>query len=305
MNVKNSSRILLTLACTAALASAGTAQAQSGYRGSDNRYDNRYNDNQGGCIGGSRCGGTRSEIRIPLENAGIDRISFRAHDNVGDNSRGHLLVRVDDRILERDIDVPKNGYDYNLDVRGIRGRYLIFEPATDDEVVVEDIYVDYTGRNNGNGNGYGRGGSYGRGNDRDRSGRDDRGNYGRNDDRGNYGRNDDRYGSGWTPYPSAQGCIGGAKCGRQEEIRVRLEDRPIEAIRFRANDDVGEASRGHLRVEIDGRTIEDDIDVAKSGQVYEIDARGLRGRTLVINSFAHDEVEVDGVEVLYQGSGRR
>jgi hypothetical protein len=286
---KTKSRILLTLACTAALASAGTAQAQSGYRGSDNRYDSRYNDENGGCIGGSRCGGTRSEIRIPLENTAIDTISFRAHDNVGDNSRGHLRVRIDDRLLERDIDVPKNGEEYELNARGVRGRYLIFEPATDDEVVVEDVQVDYTGRNgNGNGRGWGRGGR-----------------YDRNDDRGRYGRNDDRYGTGWVPYASAQGCIGGAKCGRQEEIRVRLEDRPIEAIRFRANDDVGEASRGHLRVEIDGRTIEDDIDVAKDGQVYEIDARGLRGRTLVINSFAHDEVEVDDVEVLYQGGGRR
>jgi hypothetical protein len=139
--------------------------------------------------------------------------------------------------------------------------------------------------------------------DRDgRYGRDSRDRYDRYD-RDRYGRND-RYNNGnWTPYPDARGCIGGAKCGRYEEIRVRLQDRPVEAIRFRAHDNVGNVSRGHLRVEIDGRQIERDIDVAKNGDYYEIDGRGLRGRTLAINSFAHDEVEVDQVEVLYRGGG--
>ena len=132
-----------------------------------------------------------------------------------------------------------------------------------------------------------------------RDGRYDRDRY----DRDRYGRNgrNSRYNGDWTPYPDARGCIGGAKCGRYEEIRVRLQDRPVEAIRFRAHDDVGNVSRGHLRVEIDGRQIERDIDVAKNGDYYEIDGRGLRGRTLAINSFAHDEVEVDQVEVLYGG----
>ena len=129
-----------------------------------------------------------------------------------------------------------------------------------------------------------------------RDGRYDRDRYDR------YGRNS-RYNGNWIPYPDARGCIGGAKCGRYEEIRVRLQDRPVEAIRFRAHDNIGDVSRGHLRVEIDGRQIERDIDVAKNGDYYEIDGRGLRGRTLAINSFAHDEVEVDQVEVLYRGGG--
>ncbi|HEX2223872.1 MAG TPA: hypothetical protein VHN15_06680, partial [Thermoanaerobaculia bacterium] len=215
---------------------------------------------------------------------------FRAHDNVGDHSRGHLRVRIDDRVLERDIDVAKDGDWYEVDGRNTRGRYLIFEAATDDEVVVEQIDVDY-------GRGYAS-----RRNDRWNNGPDDwgRGN-GRYDRRGN-GRGYDR---DWESYPNAQGCIGGAKCGRQEEIRVRLDDRPIEAIRIRAHDNVGDVSRGRLRVEVDGRVIENEIDVAKDGDVYEIDGRNLRGRTLAINSFAHDEVVVEEVEVLYRGNGRR
>jgi hypothetical protein len=238
--------------CLTALSLAGPAAAQT------NRYerdrDGRYEE--GGCVGGSRCGGARSEIRIPLEGTAVREIRFRAHDNVGDNSRGHLRVRIDDRVLERDIDVAKDGDWYEVDGRGIRGRNLIFEPAADDEVVVEQIDVDY-------GRGYAT-----RRDDRRDNGRYDRdnGRYGRGNDRGN-GRGNSRggYDRDWESYPEAKGCIGGAKCGRQEEIRVRLEDRPIEAIRIRAHDNVGEVSRGRLRVEVDGRVVEDSIDVAKDG----------------------------------------
>lgn len=280
MTTKTKTRLLASASvlCLAALSLAGPAAAQP------NRYerdrDGRYET--GGCIGGSRCGGSRSEIRIPLEGGAVREVRFRAHDNVGDHSRGHLRVRIDDRILERDIDVAKDGAWYEVDGRNTRGRYLIFEAVTDDEVVVEQIDVDY-------GRGYA-----GRRNDRWNNGP---GHWGRGNGRGH-----DR---DWESYPQARGCIGGAKCGRQQEIRVRLDDRPIEAIRIRAHDNVGDVSRGRLRVEVDGRVIEDSIDVAKDGDTYEIDGRNLRGRTLTINSFAHDEVVVERVEVLYRGNGRR
>jgi hypothetical protein len=300
MTTKIKTRLLVSASalCLTALSLAGPAGAQS------NRYerdrDGRYEE--GGCVGGSRCGGSRSEIRIPLEGTAVREIRFRAHDDVGDNSRGHLRVRIDDRVLERDIDVAKDGDWYEVDGRGIRGRYLIFETATDDEVVVEQIDVDY-------GRGFRRGqredrwnngpGSWGRGNDRYDDRYDRRG-----DSRGGRG-NGRGYDRDWESYPQAKGCIGGAKCGRQEEIRVRLEDRPIQAIRIRAHDNVGDVSRGRLRVEIDGRVVEDEIDVAKDGDEYEIDVRNIRGRTLTINSFAHDEVVVEEVEVLYGGNRRR
>lgn len=288
MTTKTKTRLLASASvfCLTALSLAGPAAAQTGRyeRDRDGRYE------EGGCIGGSRCGGTRSEIRIPLEGTAVREIRFRAHDNVGDHSRGHLRVRVDDRVLERDIDVAKDGDWYEVDGRGIRGRYLIFEPATDDEVVVEQIDVDY-------GRGFRRGERSNRWNNGPGSwGRDDR--NGRGNGRGGYDRD-------WESYPAAKGCIGGARCGRQEEIRVRLEDRPVQAIRIRAHDNVGDVSRGRLRVEVDGRVVEDSIDVAKDGDEYEIDVRNIRGRTLTINSFAHDEVVVERVEVLYSGNRRR
>jgi hypothetical protein len=279
MTTKTKTRLLASASvlCLTALSLSGPATAQT------NRYerdrDGRYEE--GGCIGGSRCGGSSREIRIPLEGGAVREVRFRAHDNVGDNSRGHLRVRIDDRILERDIDVAKDGDWYEVDGRNVRGRYLYFEAATNDEVVVEQIDVDY-------GRGYA-------------SRRDDRW----NDDRGRNGRGNGRgYDRDWESYSAAKGCIGGARCGRQEEIQVRLEDRPIEAIRIRAHDNVGDVSRGRLRVEVDGRVIEDSIDVAKDGDEYEIDGRNLRGRTLAINSFAHDEVVVEEVEVLYRGNAR-
>lgn len=295
MKTKTKSKALLTAFCLTALSAAGPAVAQR------DRWESLRVEED--CIGGSRCGGSRNDIRIPLDGGAVYGIRFRAHDNVGDNSRGHLRVRLDDRVLERDIDVAKNGEWYEVDARGARGRYLIFEAIADDEVVIEEVEIE-TGR-----------GTYGRDRYRD----DDR-NRDRYRDR--Y-RNDDRYrdrndrgrgrGRGysrsgdWESYPEAQGCIGGAQCGRTEEIRVRLDDRPVEAIRFHAHDNRGDNSRGRLRVSIDGQVLEQDIDVAKDGEVYEIDGRNVRGRYLILNSFAHDEVIVDDVEVLYRGraNGRR
>lgn len=97
---------------------------------------------EGGCVGGARCG-SRSEIRIPLGNSAVHEVRFRAHDNVGDASRGGLRVLIDDQVLGQTVGITEQAGAYRVDARGLRGRHLIFQAATDDEVVVEKIWIGY------------------------------------------------------------------------------------------------------------------------------------------------------------------
>ncbi len=97
---------------------------------------------RGGCIGGEKCGGPSRKIRVELENRPVRSIQFRAHDNVGSEAEGTLRVRIDDNVIEEDIDIPRSGKTFKLDGGGVRGRRLILE-AGDDEVVVEDLEVRY------------------------------------------------------------------------------------------------------------------------------------------------------------------
>jgi hypothetical protein len=98
-----------------------------------------------GCIGGERCGDQGRAIHLPLEDASVWGVRFLAHDNVGPRTRGHLRVRIDRRTLARDIDVLRAGEVYTLQVKGVRGHALIFEAIANDEVVVQDIEVQYAG----------------------------------------------------------------------------------------------------------------------------------------------------------------
>jgi hypothetical protein len=100
---------------------------------------------EGGCIGGSRCGDQGDSLRIPLEDAPVWGIRFHANDNVGETHDGHLRVRIDGATIASDIDVADAGELYDLPVEGRRGRFLVFEARTDDEVVVEDIEIRYAG----------------------------------------------------------------------------------------------------------------------------------------------------------------
>jgi hypothetical protein len=81
-------------------------------RGGD-RWGQNEITHEGGCIGGSECGGRRARIRI------------------------------DDEILEYSLDIPREGRTFTIDGKGIDGDYLYIEPAEDDEVVVRDIRVRF------------------------------------------------------------------------------------------------------------------------------------------------------------------
>jgi hypothetical protein len=98
-----------------------------------------------GCIGGGRCREQGVLLRVPLEEARVYGVRFLAHDQVGERARGRLRVRIDQRTLAKDIDVLRRGEVYNLQLEGLRGRYLIFEALGGEEVVVEDIEIQYAG----------------------------------------------------------------------------------------------------------------------------------------------------------------
>jgi hypothetical protein len=229
-------------------------------------------EDDGGCIGGAKCGDNGWQLSIRLEDAEVTGVRFRAHDDVGEKSNGHLRVRIDGNIVNGDIDVPKNGNWFEYPVDRVRGSHLIFEAFAHDEVVIEDIEVQYRG---------GRGG--------DREGR-------RGDRDGHGGRGGD-----WQSYEDDGGCIGGSQC-EDEELRIQLEDAPVVGVRFHAHDDVGGRSRGHLRVRIDGDVLRRDIDVPKDGEDYELNAERKRGRYLIFEALGDDEVVVEDIEVQY---GRR
>ena len=129
--------------------------ADRGYGGGRDRRDNRDNYDRddrgggrdsgadGGCVGGSTCGGRRARIAIPLRDRRVRSVSFHAHDNVGNRTMGELRIRIDDDVIEDNLDIERNGREYNIDGHDRRGRFLIIEASSDDEVVVKDIRVRY------------------------------------------------------------------------------------------------------------------------------------------------------------------
>jgi len=98
---------------------------------------------QGGCIGGTECGGRRSRIRIALHGRPVSEIRFSAHDEVGTRAGGRLAVRIDDEYLTYSLDITREGRMHTIDGKNIAGDYLYIEPAEDDEVVIKDVRVQF------------------------------------------------------------------------------------------------------------------------------------------------------------------
>lgn len=223
---------------------------------------------EAGCIGGSTCSDRR--LRVPLEDRPVVGIRFHAHDQIGAKAGGALRVKIDGTAVNSYIDIPRTGETFTLDVDEIRGRFLVFETATDDEVEIRDVAV-----------------LYGRERRRENGGRIDR-------DRG-----------GWRSYPRAEGCIGGDQCrSNGRRIMVALESAPVIGIRFHARDDIGARADGKLNVRIDDEAIESYVDVQRAGRRHELEVENIRGSRLVIETANDDEVHISEVEVLY-GRARR
>ena len=157
---------------------------------------------RGGCFGGRECA-RQGYLEIRLESAPVLAVRFFAHDDVGGRTDGRLRVRIDDRVLERDMPVERAGRSYLLDGGRHRGRFLIFEALTDDEIVVDDVEIEYAER---------RGSASG-------------------PDRDDVEADWQDGGGGWSRYRMRDTCIGGARCS-ERRLEIRLLDEPIRAVRL-------------------------------------------------------------------------
>jgi hypothetical protein len=235
--------------------------------------------NESGCIGGSTCRERR--LRVTLEDRPVLAVRFHAHDQIGTKADGALRVKIDGNTINSYVDVPRKGELFTLDVDELRGRYLVFEAANDDEVEVSQISV-----------------LYGRATRIPRDPDWDRGNDGPRGGGGNSG-------GGWRSYPRSAGCIGGDECRKNgTRITIALEELPVLGIRFFARDDIGTRADGRLRVRIDDKDINSYIDIQRAGKRHELDVENIVGRRLVIETATDDEVDVRDIEVLYGRRGR-
>ncbi len=107
------------------------------------RQGGREMSHEGGCIGGSECGGKRARIRIPIYGRAVNSIRFYARDDIGTRAGGKLRIRIDDEILEYSLDIPREGRTFTIDGKDIEGDFVILEPAEDDEVDVKDVRVRF------------------------------------------------------------------------------------------------------------------------------------------------------------------
>lgn len=247
------------------LATAASAQSRSDW----SRVEG------GGCIGGRQC--PEKRLTLPLRDLPVIGVRFRAHDEMGETAGGKLRVRIDRNSIRDGIDIPRKGETFTIEVDELRGRTLVFEPAADDEVVIDQIAVLYAPERTLN-----------RERDRDR------------------GR--DRSPSpGWTSYRNAGMCIGGDECRKNgNRIMIALENAPVLGIRFYAHDNFGTRADGRLSVRIDETPVESYIDVKREGRRHDFEVDNVRGAKLVISAANDDEVEVSDIEVLYgRGGGGR
>jgi hypothetical protein len=253
------------------------ASAQGPLRRGGGAGDWTSYSSQSGCVGGSTCKERR--LRVPLEDRPVLAVRFHAHDQIGAKAEGVLRVKIDGNTVNGYVDIPRRGEVFTIDVEELTGRYLVFEPVTDDEVAISDIAVLY-----------GRGG----GRIIPRDPYDDR-------------RPRDRDGSdGWRSYPRAGTCIGGDECRKNgRRITIALENAPVLGVRFYAHDAIGTRADGRLSVSIDDKTVSSDIDVQRAGKRHEIDVENVYGSKLIIETATDDEVDVKDIEVLYGRRGRQ
>lgn len=108
---------------------------------------------------------------------------------------------------------------------------------------------------------------------------------------------------GWQSLLVGEDCIGGTRCGSyRDTLVIPLEGGPLEAIRILAHDNVGRHHNGTLRVAVGSQVIADYVEVSRSANWIEIDARGARGRDLVVTAIGDDEVVIQEVAALYVGN---
>jgi hypothetical protein len=217
------------------------------------------------CIGGTECRKNGNRITIALENAPVIGVRFFAHDSIGARADGRLTVRIDDTNVAWYVDIKREGRSHEFDVDNVYGSKLVIETASDDEVDVKDIEVLY-----------GRGGGNRPGNNR----------------------------PGWSGGREIRhegDCIGGDQCGgRRARIRIAIDGRSVEQIRFYARDDIGTKAGGELRIRIDDEVVENYLDIPREGRTFTIDAHNIAGDYLYIEPAEDDEVDVKDIRITFR-----
>jgi hypothetical protein len=105
---------------------------------------------------------------------------------------------------------------------------------------------------------------------------------------------------GWYDHHEVGGCFGG-NCDRDRMV-VQLLGGTVTGIRFHAHDNVGDRTKGRIRVHIDGTTLAPSIDIKKAGRNHDLEVPAIPGQVLVFEAIANDEVVIEEVSVCY-GSG--
>ena len=218
----------------------------------------------GGCIGDDECRKNGNRITVALEDAPVLGVRLYAKDDIGTRADGKLSVRIDDAQVGFYIDVQRAGKRHEIDVDNVFGQKLIIQTASNDEVDISDIEV-----------------LYGRGR------------------RGGGGRS-----GGRREITHEGGCIGGDQCGgRNARIRIDLDGRPVESLRFYARDDIGTRAGGELRIRIDDEVLQYSLDIPREGKTFTIDGKNIAGDYLIIETAEDDEVVIKDVRVKFWDGG--
>jgi hypothetical protein len=106
---------------------------------------------------------------------------------------------------------------------------------------------------------------------------------------------------GWYDHHEVGGCFGGS-CDR-DRMEVQLLGGNVTGVRFHAHDNVGDRTKGRIRVHIDGTTLAPSIDIKKAGRIHDLEVPALPGHVLVFEAIANDEVVIEEVSVCYGGGG--
>jgi hypothetical protein len=104
---------------------------------------------------------------------------------------------------------------------------------------------------------------------------------------------------GWYDHHEVGGCFGGT-CGR-DRMEVQLLGGTVTRVRFDAHDNIGDRTKGRIRIRIDGTILAPSIDIKKAGRHHELEVPAIPGQMLVFEALTNDEVVIDEVSVYYGG----
>lgn len=252
------------------------------------------------CVGGERCG-RFSALRFELEARPVEALRFEAHDDIGSSFEGRVRIRIDGQVIVEALPVDREARPFRIGASALVGRILILEPASDDEVVIRSIEVGYADRAH---EGQRREGDAWR--ERTPHSSSEGWEQSLGDERPIHEpRRTDLDLRGWgqeggesrLAFLEEVGCLGGMHC-RSSSITVRFRRNvPVGEIRFFAHDNLGQTTRGRLRVLLDGKILADDLDIPAAGRTFTLSGGGRIASRLTFEPVSNDEILVKDLVV--------